>query len=142
MKTRDDQLTELLESIPPVAPSDDFTAKLLDRVASRTPERFRGHLRRRMAAAAVLIAVLGVAVVGGLLHARRTVPAETASMTELNNQRRQLEAELSQLRRLASETAPVAFVAGDEHVDLVLDLRHLDDASATTKPALYRPKRD
>lgn len=142
MKTRDDQLTELLESIQPISASEDFTATLLDRAASRSPNRFHGRLRRRIAAAAVLIVALGLALGAGLMRTNRSGDAEASSVKDLINQQRQIEAELSQLRRLASETAPVAYVAGDEHVDIVLDLRSLNDAAATTKPAVYRPKHD
>jgi hypothetical protein len=139
MKTRDDELTELLDAMPRVTASETFTATLMGQTETRSPQRYASRRRRRLVAA---VAVVGLGLLAAVVDFRRPTPtpvAATAGVQELIEQQRQIEAELSQLRRLAAETAPVAYVAGDEHMDIVLDLRSLDDNASATRPAVYRP---
>lgn len=142
MKTRDDELTELFDSMPRVTASDTFTDTLMARTESRSPQRYAARRRRRMAAAVALVGLGLLAAVVGLHRPAPTSPPRTAAVRDLIEQQQQIEAQLSQLRRLAAETAPVAYVAGDEHVDLVLDLRNLGGASNAARPAVYRPRND
>jgi hypothetical protein len=142
MKTRDDQLTELLDSMPRVTATETFTSTLMTRVESRSPRRYASRRRRRLAAAVALVGVGLLAAVVGLRGPSSTPPVKTAEVQDLIEQQRQIEAELSQLRRLAAEAAPVAYVAGDEHVDIVLDLRNVDGSAAAVRPAVYKPKED
>jgi len=142
MKTRDDQLTELLDSLPQVAATDAFTASVVSEASRRSPRRYKARLRRRWVAAALLAVGLGSTLGLGLHRRMETPQVQSASVDDLIRQQRQIEAELNQLRRLAAETAPVAYVAGDEHVDIVLDLRSVDRKRTTAQPAVYRPERN
>lgn len=144
MKTRDDQLTELLDSLPRVSPSEAFTDEVLTRSRRRSPHRYRAYRRVRWLAAAVLVIAIGSTLALGIHRQVRTPPPvmTSASVDELARQQKEIEADLAQLRRLAAETAPVAYVAGDEHVDIVLDLRHVSGTRNGTQPAVYRPKKD
>jgi len=125
-----DTLREALRSLPRARAADGFTERVLTHA-----EAARQAHRPRLAATrwAVAAAVGGFALAGALavptFRAERTQNRERqARIQAIEAERRQLAAELEEIRRLA-ETAqgasPVLYLGGDEDVDLVLDLGRL-----------------
>ena len=131
-----DTLREALRSLPRARAADGFTERVLAgaEAAEGTPEAPRPRpAATRWAAAAALA---GFALAGALavptFRAERTAGRERqARIQAFEAERRQLAAELEEIRRLAATTqgaSPVLYLGGDEDVDLVLDLGRLAES--------------
>ena len=141
----DERLTRLLGALPRERAGDDFTPRVLARLAAA--ERVRPAADRAawlrwmalpVAAAVVLIALLA-----------RPEPSSTPSagaaearrlLEEIRREHGRLEGELAALRQ--ARRSPVLYVGGDEEVDLVLDLgrvRELPEGGAVRPAAQVRP---
>lgn len=115
----DTELRRVLRSSSDEA-SPDFNRHVLKRLARRRPPRPL-LLRPAFAVGAVaLVLVTGLVV---LTASRQSSGLEEAARREqLLDEYQALEVELEQLRRLASESAPVLYLGGDETFDVMYDL--------------------
>ena len=132
----DRDLDRLLAELPRQSASPGFAGRVLDGLEESAPRRIR-H-RSLLTAAAVLAAALAVAV--WLLP--QTAPERSLAETRaLREEHRLLMEELESLKASIqeSQTAPVLYLGGNEHLDLVLDLGPVwqGQPAAGTRPAVY-----
>lgn len=131
---KDEELRNLLRSLPRERASNGFTDEVLGRLdVAKRP--FYRQPRCAMAAGLVLILV-----VAGWFGTGRWQDARQAEQTRQRIQA--LRTELEQLQKgvtLLRDLAPVLYLGGDEDVDLVIDLRHLvsDERGEPAKPVSY-----
>lgn len=136
----DQQLSEILRSLPKERAGGDFTAELLARLEASPPATSSRWSRHRV----VLAACLCLALLGGIVgawhwqrvdvqrvDARRQARAE---LEELRGEQRALERELAELVAL-TRSEPVVYLGGSEEVDLVIDLGNL----ARRRQGMARP---
>jgi hypothetical protein len=134
LSVEDGKLTELLATLPRERASEDFTARVLQRIEA-TPPQVSGQRwpmwTPLLAAAALLFIALGFG--GRELWHRHQVQESVARYKSLSAEHAALEMELRRLRRLAVVTRPVIYLGGDETVEYVVDLsrshRRCEEAS-------------
>ena len=135
---------EVLRALPRVEASEGFTARVVE--ASRKSERGLAStpLLDTLAKAAAVLALCGAAMFAGWWwtgesqspeassrqEARIAAEAKAREIERLQTRMQTLQAELEELRRLASEAQPIvplgsSEVANGEPVDYYLDLRAL-----------------
>jgi hypothetical protein len=112
-----DSIRDALQALPRVRAADDFT----DRVAARWAATPPGGRRRprswpRLAAAAVLLAVVGA----GVLHERGRLEARQRRAV-LQQQQEELRRDLDRLRARAA-SPPTLYLGATADYDVVLDL--------------------
>ena len=162
----DDELREMLRTLPRPEPPSGFAEGVMVRVrAEERRRRFRPWL---LAAAAAALVASGLLVRSGWngavteepLVAEAPAPAEPVvagapadpdlqEFEEIVREYRQLAEELDAMRRLGGDSAegPILRIGGDEDVDLFLDLEsYLDPPSrppgaSLVVPASNRPRR-
>lgn len=142
----DDPIRQALRQLPRHRPRDGFTGRVLARLDEPPPRAVRW--RPALVTLTATAALLAVVLVPLTLRAPAPAPAPApnaepslapASATgdpaagqapgprleRLRREREQLATELAQLRREAARPLPVVYLAGDEQVDLVIDLAEL-----------------
>jgi hypothetical protein len=130
----DHRLGDLLRELPREHARADFTARVLERLASPAPApRPRGRLALAVAAAALAAAVATGVVVERQSAARQTIEAARAQriLQDLRAEHGRLQRELRELSQ-----PPVVYIGGNEDVDLVLDVGKVRAAEGAT-PAAY-----
>ncbi len=132
----DHRLGDLLRELPREHARPGFTARVLSRLDA--PEDRRFHGRPRLALAGAMAAVAAVAISAGVLRDRPAGSERPIETTEAQRILRELRAEHGRLEREFHEISepPVLYLGGDEEVDLVLDLRNVQDAEGVV-PAAY-----
>ncbi len=119
-----DPLDELLQDLPRVQVSDEFTGRVLAGLAGR-PKRATGPgaVGWAVAAALLLIALL----VGGRQIEQQHAAGERANRAaELRSEHQRLRQDVARLRSLAEEERPVIYLGGTDQIDLVLDLASVE----------------
>lgn len=134
-RTADRQLSQLLATLPRETTSEDFTARVLQRIetspAKATILRWPGPIPLWAAAALFFIAL----TFGGREAWHRHQRQETIARYEaLRAEHTALESELRRLRRLAVKTRPVLYLGGDESVEYVVDLSRPSTKISEDKP--------
>ena len=129
----DRELDRLLAELPRESASPGFSRRVLADIDG--PARPAAGRRWLMAAAATAVAL----AVGLWLLPRAPQspsPAETRALQEEHQQLlRELDALKASLRQ--SQAAPVLYLGGNEHLDLVLDLGPVWQGEAGVRPAVY-----
>ncbi len=123
----EERITRLLGSLPREEPSPHFTAAVLRRLEASAAAPRRPRLRWAVAAcAAVLLAagVFGVHRSGERARDRQRQEA-LVRLEALEAEKRALESELSDLRRLARDARPVVYLGSTPKLDMVVDLNRL-----------------
>jgi hypothetical protein len=134
---KDDELGQVLRSLPREEAGADFTARVLARLEAGARPSPGGTLlsfpaeRRRlpswsgwlMAAAALLVVGLGLRE----WQHRQEVDETLRRIAELRGQYQELASELDELRRENATSRPVVYVGGTENVDFVVDLARLSE---------------
>lgn len=119
-----DPLDELLQDLPRVQVSDEFTGRVLAGLEGR-PKRATGPgaVGWAVAAALLLIALL----VGGRQIEQQHAAGERANRAaELRSEHQRLRQDVARLRSLAEEERPVIYLGGTDQIDLVLDLASVE----------------
>jgi hypothetical protein len=130
----DQRLGDLLRELPREQARPDFTARVLQRLAS--PQRApRPNVRLVLAAAALTVA----AVSAGVLIDRQADSRPTLETAQARRVLQDLRSEHERLQREVRELSqlPMVYIGGNEDVDLVLDLGQVREAEGAT-PAAYR----
>ncbi len=132
----DQQLSEILRSLPKERADEDFTAKLLTRLEASPPATSSTVTRYRFAVAACLcLILLGGGLVGAWHWQRLDTKRQTlAELDALRSEQRTLERELAELVAL-TRSEPIVYLGGSEEVDLVIDLANLARRQYPTRPA-------
>lgn len=143
----DDQLGELLRSLPREPASPGFTAGVMARLAVREgqppgpasgeivafsgPRRLPAWSGWLMAAAALLVCGLGLRE----WQHRREIDESLRRIAELRGQYQELASQIAELKEEASGgSRPVVYLGGNREVDLVLDLGRLAAAQKNPQP--------
>lgn len=143
---KDEEVAELLRSLPAARPSPDFTTAVLERLDGRRPVRWwREPALLAVAVAGLLLLLAGLFVLRSPARDAAQPPAELAASRErvdrLRAEYERLEQELEELRLLSAESQPVIGVAGDDGVEYLFDLREVasrpDRAMATSLRTAY-----
>lgn len=129
----DHRLGDLLRELPREQARPGFTARVLNRLDA--PEDRRLGWRPRLALAGAMAAV---AISAGVLMDRPAGSRQEIETAEAQRILRELRAEHGRLEREFQEMSepPVLYLGGDEEVDLVLDLRNVQEAEGVV-PAAY-----
>ncbi|MFQ5349914.1 MAG: hypothetical protein ACE5EG_05670 [Thermoanaerobaculia bacterium] len=131
----DRELDRLLAELPRETASPDFSRRVLRDLDRTAGERTRHRGLLAAAAAAVALAV------GILLLPRSTPHLPVAETRSLQEEHRLLMEELEVLKASLrdSQSAPVLYLGGNEHLDLVLDLGPVwqGELTAGIRPAVY-----
>ena len=120
----DKRLSEILASLPRETAAANFTARVQARLERQPTTLFAPGRWSAIAAAAAIIALVSGFGWQEWRHAREK-QAAVARLTQLLDEKHDLEEELRTLRRLTDEARPVVYLGGNEDVDLVLDLARL-----------------
>jgi hypothetical protein len=125
----DQELSEILRSLPKEKAGEDFTARLLTRLDAAPPTSSAWSLQRWPRHRLVLAASLCLILFGGIFGARHWQRVEArrealAELAELRGEQRALERELAELVAL-TRSDPVVYLGGSEEVDVVIDLGNL-----------------
>jgi hypothetical protein len=135
-----DPLLDALHGLPEEKASRGFT----DRVLRRLDRSTRRRLAWRPAAiAAALAAMLAVSVTWWQRGEIEPPPEDPRlKLAALQAEHRRLLEDWRQLERLRKKDEPVLYLGGNEHVDLVLDLRRVPPQSVMldVEPAAYRQR--
>lgn len=129
---RDQALEELLRSLPRGETGPEFFPEVKRRIENRRQRRRRHRLLGSIAA----LLLLGATVVG--VREQRERSATTRRIEEIRAERARIEAELQDLRSTVDRAPGILYLGGTEEVDVVLDLRRLDAASARPVRAVDR----
>jgi hypothetical protein len=129
-----DRLRRELTELPRITASPEFTQSVVARLdtpraRSRRPS-LRPSVRWTVRWALAGGALVAVAMLWTVARQPAPAPRGHAAITDeaLEQEYRQISAELAELRRLADETAPVLYLTSTDEFDVVLDLRPLLDA--------------
>lgn len=129
------ELDRLLAELPRESASPGFSGRVLTGLDA--PARARTGLRWLLAAAGTAAALSA----GLLLLPRATSEPPLAETRALQEEHRLLMEELESLKASlrASEAAPVLYLGGNEHLDLVLDLGPVwrSEPAGDVRPAVY-----
>lgn len=116
----DQQLSELLKSLPREPAPDGFTDRVLERLERPAPSRRRGFLL--IAASVCLLAATVLGLRQSRLETQHRLEQETrAQLEQLWTEQQALEVQLEELARLKKER-PVLYLGGDDEVDIVFDV--------------------
>jgi hypothetical protein len=121
-----DELRRLLRGVPADEPGPHFTAGVLARLERPAGGRRRGLGQLPAWAAAVAIVV---ALSAGWAVIATRAAAQERRKAELVRESAAIAAELRELRQEATRPAPMLYIAGNEEVDVVLDLSSLPVAA-------------
>ena len=120
-----DELSDLLQSLPRQQASRNFTARTLARVdEGRHP---RPRLRSVFALALTLIVLLS-----GAVELRRH--QEQVRLQQLRAERQQIQKELNQLKALSKARDPRVFIGSSGQYDFVLGLEPRSRSTGTPRP--------
>jgi len=125
----DEQLNELLRSLPRRDSSAGFTTRVL----SRLDEERREPARFPWAMAAALAAFVTVAGLSGQYFVEKQQSVERVEAFRVERQR--ITEELDELKRMAEQREPVIYLGGNEEAEYVIDLRSVEFDSI--RPASY-----
>jgi hypothetical protein len=138
------RLNQLLRELPRHQASPRFTAAVLRRLADDAP---RSRPLRRLTPAAAAAALVAAGLVFGVHEWTRGAERqrELARLEALESEKRALEAEILELRRLARDARPVVYLGSTATVDLVVDLERLaerrsrwrESGNENPRPAAY-----
>jgi len=134
----DERLDQLLRGLPRHDASPRFTAAVLRRLREDAPRP-----RRRLALTAATVVTLAVGLVFGAHEHTRAAERqrELARLEALETEKRALETEIRELRRLARDARPVVYLDSTPAVDLVVDLGRLAERrqgrDENVRPAAY-----
>lgn len=119
-----DPLDELLQGLPRVRASDDFTGRVLAELEGRPRRTPRpGAVGWAVAAALLLVALL----IGGLRVEQQQAAGERASRAaELRSEHESLRQDLARLKSQAEQERPVVYLGSTDQIDLVLDLTSVE----------------
>jgi negative regulator of sigma E activity len=133
----DHRLGDLLRELTPEHARPGFTARVMNRLDA--PEDRRLQWRPRLALAGAMAAVAAVAISAGVLTNRPAGSERSIETTEAQQILRELRAEHGRLERELREMSepPVLYLGGDEEVDLVLDLRNVQDTEGMVPAAFH-----
>lgn len=134
---QEDRLERALRSLPRVAAGEEFTPRLVARFGRRPPRP--ASWTRPLWVAAALVAVLALSGVFGLRRQRLAERDYADRVERLRQETLRLSQDFSALRAMAADAPPVLYLAGDDRVELVLDLGQRPAAGAA--PAAARPAR-
>jgi len=121
---KDERLDELLKSLPREGASDDFTARVLERIEQPRP-RFAQQNRWLAAAAVIFIVVLGGITAGRMIEQKR----EEERLAAVRAAQAEIARELREVKRLSEQVDPVVYLGSGENVDYLVDFRHLKTSS-------------
>lgn len=129
----DARLEKALRELPRIRASAQFASRTVARLGRRRlPARRAATLAWTAAAVALLAAI-------SLFLGRPSPPPEDAAYAQrveaLRREQERLRRDLSALRSMTAEQVPVLFLAGDERLDLVLNL---EPAAAPGSPEAAR----
>ncbi|MEE8368654.1 MAG: hypothetical protein V3S30_10100 [Thermoanaerobaculia bacterium] len=137
------EIADLLSSLPRESPGEPFTIRAMAAYDQRQDRRWAPTTTARWSwsAAAVLLLVLGF-VAGSRFSSEH--PESNTQLTQSQSllaRHRALEEELSRIRELNAQTAPVLYLGGEENYDLVFDLSTLinRELHREAQPAAVRP---
>jgi len=141
----DDELGELVRTLPVTPARDGFTGRVLSQVDQRLADKAdRAAVGRRwMAWALAAGVVLAVGVSGWLSYdwlAQPADPNRSASRVEdLRIEYRELQDELGKLRELTNRMSPMLELGGSDELGFVFDMRELDPGRGSEpRPASLR----
>ncbi len=117
----ENRLSEAFESLPREQAGPAFTTAVLRRLEAPPRRRALAPLRLAAAVACLLAVVLG----GHQLWNESQRQQSLARLEVMRVERRALEVEMRQLRRMAADARPVVYLGGNDDLDLVLDLSRL-----------------
>ena len=127
----DEELGEVLRTLPRCQAADGFTGRVLSEVdGSVSRARARASSVRRLTlvgGAAAFVLALGVAGWFGLGEWKSQERSRAASRVEqLRDEYRALQGELQELRELTDEVSPTLELGGNEELGFIFDMRELD----------------
>lgn len=160
-----DPLGEALRSLPRERAGDDFTPRLMARLAAeeRAARSSRAGRRPSWRAVAAAATLVGLLAAGGAILSRfaarpeaeafrapaaattqapdrsREAAARRARLEHLEAERARLVAELQELKRMAGDGEPVIYLGGDDQVDLVVDVGRLARRERTGETGRVEP---
>lgn len=136
------RLNQLLRELPRQEASPAFTAAVLRRLADDAPSpRSQSRPVRRLALAAAAAVALAAGLVAGVHEWTRAAERrqELARLETLETEKRAIEAEIRELRRLARDARPVVYLDSTPTVDLVVDLERLAERRRRERDENVRP---